>query len=246
MSALGRLRLAVSFLTRIPVGAPEASPADVGRSLALFPVVGLVLGGALAALARLLESRLPEEVLAALLVAALAALTGALHLDGVADVFDGLGGGRGDRERTLALMRDSRIGGHGATALVLAVIAKVSTLAAVLPAGNLRVLVVFPAIGRWLAVLLVVVYPYARSEGLGRAFTEHAGARELALATAVTAIAAAWTGAGAIAAAGAAALAALAFGAWLTRRLGGLTGDAYGAAVELGEVAFLVAWLAGG
>jgi adenosylcobinamide-GDP ribazoletransferase len=248
MNALGHLRLAVSFLTRLPLRTPPAGPEDVGRALAWFPAVGLGLGLAVALLARVLAPHLGATLVAVLLIAVLVAASGALHLDGLADLFDGLGGGRGDRERTLALMRDARIGAHGATALVLVLIAKVVALGAVVEGGDLRVLVVFPALGRWLAALLIVAFPYARAEGLGRAFAQHAGRRELATATLVTAAALAWAGGGAVVAAAPAVLSALVLGAWLSRRLGGLTGDVYGAAIEIGEVVFLIsasAWTTG-
>src|SRR5581483_615259 len=117
---------AFTFLTRLPLrtgvaagGAGVDMAADLGRSLPYFPVVGAVLGGALVGAGRLLEGRLPAGLTAVLLVALLALLTGGLHLDGLADLFDALGGGRGDRARMLDIMRDSRIGAHGAVALCL-------------------------------------------------------------------------------------------------------------------------------
>ena len=116
-------------------------------------------------------------LIAVLLAALLAALTGGLHLDGVADVFDALGGGRGDRARMLEIMRDSRIGAHGAAALTLLLIAKVAALAQVAERRDLLALLAFPTIARWLAALLVVFFPYVRAEGLGRAFNGEARAR---------------------------------------------------------------------
>jgi len=239
--SLRRLRLATAFLTRLPVRTPAAEPDEVGRSLAWFPVVGLGLGLALVAIARPLATLLRADLVAALLVAVLAAVTGALHLDGLADVFDGLGGGRGDRERTLAIMRDGRIGAHGATALVLVLLVKVMALSAVLQAGELRAVALFPVVGRWLAVLSIALFPYAREEGLGRAFADRAGPPELAVATLVTSATLTWGGLALFAATAPAALIALGLGVWLTRRLGGLTGDVYGAAIEIGETTFLVA-----
>ena len=92
-------------------------------------------------------------------------MTGGLHLDGVADVFDGLGGGHGDRERILRIMRDSRIGAHGATALVLVLAVKVAALAELLGRGALWPLVVAPAVARFAVVPLIVLLPYARRGG---------------------------------------------------------------------------------
>ena len=99
--------------------------------MAFFPLVGLVLGLALDGRGRRSPAAWVAVVVAVLLAALLAALTGGLHLDGFADVFDALGGGRGDRARMLEIMRDSRIGAHGAAALALLLIAKVAALAQV-------------------------------------------------------------------------------------------------------------------
>jgi adenosylcobinamide-GDP ribazoletransferase len=241
--AIARLRIATAFLTRLPMRAPDAGPAEVGRSLAYFPIVGIALGLGLALETRLFQGLLPPELVAAILVATLAAVTGALHLDGLADLFDGLGGGRGDRERTLAIMRDGRIGAHGATALVVVLLVKVLALAAVIAAGSdgLRAVAVFPVVSRWLAAILIALFPYAREEGVGRAFVDQAGTSQVAIATLVASAALTWGGLETFVAAAPALAAALVLGVWLTWRLGGLTGDVYGAGVELSETVFLVA-----
>jgi adenosylcobinamide-GDP ribazoletransferase len=213
---------------------------DLGRSVAFFPVVGLVLGLVLAGLAALLGGALPSTVLAVLLIAALAGLTGGLHIDGLADTFDALGGGRGDRQRMLDLMRDSRIGAHGAAALVLGLLLKVFALAAVLQRRDLTLVLLFPAIGRWAVTPWIVLHPYARAEGLGRAFNGEARAREVAIATVIVAAAVLLLGPRLIAPALGALAAAALFALWLRRRLGGLTGDVYGATIELAEATALV------
>src|SRR5690606_38917534 len=124
-----RLALALSFLTRLPLARIAGDEVDVGRAVAVFPPVGVALGTIVAGVAWLLADRLPASVLAVLLVALIAALTGGLHLDGLADTFDALGAS-GDAERRLAVLRDSRIGAHGASALLLLVLAKVAALEA--------------------------------------------------------------------------------------------------------------------
>jgi adenosylcobinamide-GDP ribazoletransferase len=237
------LFVALAFLTRLPLRSrdQEQDGSHLGASLVFFPVVGLALGLVLMAAERLLRGHLSSALIAVALVSVLALLTGALHLDGLSDVFDGLGGGRGDRERTLAIMRDSRIGALGATAVLLVVIAKLVAVHAVLERGALIALCMFPLVARFAAVVLVVSFPYARPEGLGKAFHEQARAVHLVLAALLAAPVLVWAGTrGAIAAAAALAVALL-FAAWLNRRLGGITGDVCGAAIELAEVAFLVA-----
>jgi adenosylcobinamide-GDP ribazoletransferase len=232
-------RLAFQFLTRLPAGKGELAGADLGRSCAWFPLPGVVLGLVPAAALHLAGPRVPAPLAAVLAVAALAWLSGGLHLDGVADVFDGLGGGHGDRERILRIMRDSRIGAHGATALVLVLAAKLAAVAELAGRGVLWPLVVAPAVARFAAVPLVVLFPYARAEGLGRAFRGSAGAREVAISAALTAAVIAPFAPGSLAPAAVALVAAGGLALAVHRRLGGLTGDAYGAAIELAEVALL-------
>jgi adenosylcobinamide-GDP ribazoletransferase len=230
---------AFAFLTRLPVWSGPLRDVDLGRSLTFFPIVGLVLGLVLRGVGSLLVGVVEPTLAAVVLVALLAALTGGLHLDGVADVFDGLGGGRGDKQRTLDIMRDSRIGAHGAAALVLLLLAKVFAVADLLARRDLASLVVFPAVARWAVTPAIVFHPYARPEGLGRAFNGEARPWQVAGATAILALAIGALGQRFIAPAAGALVAASLLALWLRRRLGGLTGDVYGAAIELAEVAAL-------
>jgi adenosylcobinamide-GDP ribazoletransferase len=232
-------RLAFQFLTRLPVGKGGLAGADLGRSCAWFPLAGAAMGLAVAAGARVAAPHVPSPLLAVLAAAALAWMSGGLHLDGLADTFDGLSGGRGDRDRILAIMRDGRIGAHGAAALALLLLVKAAALAELLARGESWALVAAPAVARFAAVPLVVWFPYARAEGLGKAFHGTAGAREIAIAAALAAVAAAPSAPASLAPA-AAALATAGLLAWrVRRRLGGLTGDVYGAAIEIAEAAYL-------
>ncbi len=230
---------AFAFLTRLPVGGGPLRDADLGRSVAFFPIVGLVLGLVLTGLASLLGGVLPTTLAAVILVALLAALTGGLHLDGVADVFDALGGGRGDRQRMLAIMRDSRIGAHGAAALCLLLIAKTFAVANALEHRDLLALLMFPMLGRWAVTPTIVLHPYARQEGLGRAFHGEARLPQVATATIFVVAAVAAFGLRFFTPAAGALFAAMLFAFWLRWRLGGLTGDVYGATIELAEVVAL-------
>jgi adenosylcobinamide-GDP ribazoletransferase len=236
--ALADLRLAFQFLSRIPVGGALPG-ADLGRSCAWFPLPGAVMGLAVAGAAHLAGGRVPATLAGVLAAAALAWLSGGLHLDGLADLFDGLSGGHGDRARTLAIMRDARIGAHGAAALVLVLLAKSAALAELVGRDDTWLLVAAPALARFLVVPLVVGFPSARPEGLGKAFHGTAGAREVAVSAALAAAALAPGWPRSLAPAAAAAAVALAVALVARRRLGGLTGDVYGAAIELAELAFL-------
>jgi len=270
---LRSIAAALSFLTRLPVparalGAGEPAARAIGQSVIWFPLVGALIGGAQVAVAWLLGGHLPPGLIAVALVALSAALTGGLHLDGLADTFDGWAGGRGDRARTLEIMRDSRIGAHGAAALTLLLAAKILAVSSLLPqadllqrigrlaagdaiqGGALWPLLAAPVLARWAVVPLIVLFRYARAEGLGSAFQVHARKAHLAVTTLLAlgtaigiAVAAPSSGdtATAIGIAAASALGvALALAALLDRRLGGLTGDVYGAAIELTELAVLV------
>ncbi len=237
---LRHLAAAFRFLTRLPVPGPALPAPELGRVLAWFPVPGLVLGALAAGFAQVLAGRLAPPVAAALIVAGLAWLTGALHLDGLADVADGLGGGHGDAGRTLAIMRDSRIGAFGAVAVALLLAVKVTAVAELITQRGGWALLCAPAVARFAAVPLVVLFPYARPEGLGRPFHEGGGPRELAIAGAIATAVLAAAGLRSAAPAAAALAAAVAMGLAIRRKLGGLTGDVYGAAVEVAETVFLV------
>jgi adenosylcobinamide-GDP ribazoletransferase len=188
----------------------------------------------------LLRSHVPANLCAIAIVALLAALTGGLHLDGVADVFDALGGGRGDPARMLAIMRDSRIGAHGAVGLCLLLLAKVAAVGESVAHGPRLELLLFPAVARWAALPLVAYFPSARGDGLGAGFRANARTIDVVLATAIVVGLLAWAGPAAFVPALVALACALAFGTYMQIRLGGLTGDVYGAAIEIAELAFLV------
>lgn len=236
------LRLAIGFLTRIPIGgAPEVSAVSLGRSLAFFPLVGLLLGGILVACDAGLMHLLPRAVGDALLLAVLALVTGGLHLDGFADLCDGIGGGR-DREAALRIMKDSCIGAFGAIGLILLLLLKYLALTSLAAGIKPAALLLMPVAGRWAPVLLTVTLPYLRGpEGTGAVFATHAGRRELLLATlTLLAVAAALFRVEGPVLVGVLALSGAGFGFWIRRRLGGVTGDVLGAAVELLELLTLL------
>ena len=141
------LAAAVTLLTRVPLARRVAiDEADIARSLAWLPLVGVGLGGAVALAGRALDGRLDNGPAAVLIVAAWALATGAIHLDGLADSADALGAGA--RERSLAIMRDPRVGSFGVLALVLVVVLKIALVAAVLARGHHLWLLAIPAVAR--------------------------------------------------------------------------------------------------
>ncbi|WP_455230991.1 adenosylcobinamide-GDP ribazoletransferase [Geopseudomonas aromaticivorans] len=234
------LLIALQFLTRLPIrlpGMPE--PEQLGRSLLWYPLVGLGLGGVLLAAAWLLAGVF-APLAAALLLALWVLASGGLHLDGLADTADAWVGGFGDRERTLAIMKDPCCGPIAVVTLLLVLLLKFAALWALLASGQWLALLLAPLLGRSALLLLFLGTPYVRQGGLGSAMAEHlpaqAGWRVL-LAVLLATLLCGWSGL--LALLGAALLFALCRRA-LLQRLGGTTGDTAGAVLELLECTVLV------
>jgi adenosylcobinamide-GDP ribazoletransferase len=232
--------LALTFLTKAPWPRPLlADPEDLARSLIWYPWVGALLGlvylGAWLGLSRVL----PLPAAAALLVCLTVVSTGGLHLDGLADTFDGLGGGRTPEERR-GIMKDSRLGAFGGLSLILVLLLKFAFLLAGGEKGWRAEFILFPLVSRWGMVLLAYLSPYARPEGgLGQAMTT-APPRVVAAAT-ISALLLAFfllRFKGLMLLAGAGIIIWLA-SRYFQRTLGGVTGDVLGAANEILEAAIL-------
>lgn len=244
MTLVDGLRLAVGTLTVAPVTPPSRVDARVGRlAMLAAPAVGLAL--ALVAVAVVAAGRavdVPAAVCATLVVAVLALATRGLHLDGLADTADGLAASY-DRERALAVMRTGDVGPAGVATVVLVLLVQVSAIAATVDDEKAATAVLVAVVaGR--AVLPLVcsrVVPAARSDGLGATVAGTVGLPAAALVAAVVVAAAAVVG-------GSQAAIAVGVG-WgvaavlvvrCVRRLGGVTGDVLGAAVELATAGALV------
>jgi adenosylcobinamide-GDP ribazoletransferase len=234
--------LALTFLTKLPW--PWRGPADeaaLARSLFWFPWVGAILGlgfwGAWAGLHRLL----PAPAAAAFLLVLTVWITGGLHLDGLADTADGLGGGATPAD-ALRIMKDSRVGAFGVLSLILALILKFSLfLAIAAQPGATKALLLYPVLSRWGMVLLAFLSPYARAEGgLGQAMTQGVSPRLLSWASLSAGILSVLI----LGVPGLVLFAAAGALVWLgslycRHRLGGITGDVLGAANEILEVLVL-------
>lgn len=177
--ALRSLLVALQFLTRLPVRlSAMPTPEQFGRAVLCYPLVGVLIGVVLYAAARSLDGT-PPLLQAALLLSLWVALSGALHLDGLADMADAWVGGLGDRERTLAIMKDPRSGPVAVVVLVLVLLLKFSALAALLGQGEAGLLPLAPWLARSSLPLLFLTTPYARPGGLGQAIAEHLPAHSL-------------------------------------------------------------------
>lgn len=231
------------FLTIFPF-TPKYAPAagDQGRAGGWYPLVGLAMGALLAGAAMVFNLIFAPLLSAALVVALWAALSGGLHLDGLADCCDGMLNSSPPARR-LEIMRDARLGAFGGIGLVLYLLVKLSALAS-LPSGTmLPALLAAPAVGRWL-VLIAARQPMARPGGLADDFKIGFRPRAYLLAAAplvIVGLLAGWTMLAALAAAH---LVALGIFALARAALGGLTGDVLGLTIELGELAVLITFAA--
>ena len=232
------LMIALQFLTSIPVRLSRPPRAEEsGASLLWYPVVGFLVG-LLLLLCQWLVAGLPVMLQAALVLAFWVALTGGLHLDGLADTVDAWVGGHGDREKTLAIMKDPASGPMAVLALVLVLLIKFAAMVTAIEMNLWWALLIAPWIGRWLLPALLLTTRYVRPGGLGETLSEHIPRVWLPAVLFVHGFAMMVIGGfGWL-------LAVLLLGvvwrAMIKRRLGGTTGDTAGALVELGEALALV------
>jgi len=237
--------LALTFLTVFPwrrMG--EVGYGDLARSLFWFPWVGLILGLGFWGALLFLQGIFPSAAAAALLLTLTVLATRGLHLDGLADTVDGLGGGRTPQE-SMAIMKDSRLGAFGAVSLFLALLLKFAFFLAWADKDLGPGLILYPVLSRWGMVFLAYLSPYARSEGgLGQAMTTGVTGRVLLGATlSALALALLTFQAGGLFLLAAAAAATWLLSIYFQKRLGGVTGDVLGAANEVLEILMLAGLL---
>ncbi|MDX2163455.1 MAG: adenosylcobinamide-GDP ribazoletransferase [bacterium] len=238
------IRAAFSFLTILPFGYGVAARPP-GYSFSAYPVVGLVIGLALAATASL--SPLPPHVTAFLVLVAWVIVTGGLHLDGFGDSCDGLLATT-PPERRLAIMKDPQAGSWAVIGLILLLLGKWTLIQTVPP----LLLVIPPIIGRWAMVIAVYAFPYARASGLGAYFRDGLSRTQVIIASGIAlcgVLAAGRSLPPVVIAFGTGAFTIGLVGSWAARRLGGgITGDVYGALCELIELGCLLGfsvWVSG-
>jgi adenosylcobinamide-GDP ribazoletransferase len=239
---LGPLLSALHFLTTIPL-LPERPYSDdeFGKAVGLFPLVGLMIGGILVLIQFLLSTVFPVTVVAALILLSWLAITGALHLDGLLDSFDGLLGGK-DKISRLEIMKDERIGAFGFAAGAILILLKFSVLSSLVGTpASLTGLILAPTLGRWSLTLAIAYFPYARKHGLGRNVKDKSTWRQVALATGTSILVAYFT----YQWMGLVIMLTVVLVVWLcarftVKRISGLTGDIYGAICEITELVVLL------
>ncbi|HKN15252.1 MAG TPA: adenosylcobinamide-GDP ribazoletransferase [Candidatus Binatus sp.] len=240
---LTELPLAISFLTILPViDQHPASDDTVAASFAWFPIVGFLIGLALAGEDWLLAHFFAQVIRSVLIIVSLTVVTGAVHLDGLADTADALGGGR-DRERALDILRDSRVGTFGASAIFFDLTLKILALSTLAGHRRYSALIVAPMLARWAMLLVATGLPYLRSSGSGATLLsgEISSTRTAVVAVFTLAVMLMLGALRTTALATAAAIAIVfAMRLFYRRWLGGVTGDSIGACGELVEIAVLV------
>ena len=237
-----RLLYALRFLTILPI--PYRQDEDLrqmARSSVWFPLVGLVIGAMLAGTHHLASSVGLDTAAPVLTTLMWILLTGGLHLDGLADTADGLGGGR-TREQRLEIMKDSRIGSFGTLALIGQILLKVTLIHGLADELITPALLIAPMAGRSIVLFTFRIFPAARPGGMGDFFQKN-GTWAEPIVGILYSLTAAWllldtAGSLILPAAG---IIILPYCLFLTKRLGGLTGDCYGSIIEILEVLILLA-----
>lgn len=244
------LLTALQFLTRIPMEKPRKRPKvsrgqysrdekRLGKSMAYFPIVGLVLGGILVLINWGFSIILAPLVADALTIITLIILTGALHIDGFIDTIDGLAGGK-TKEDILRIMRDSRVGAFGIVGIVSLIMLKLVLLHEMPLKIKKEAILLMPVMGRWAMVVASSLSVYARKEGTGKAFVDYCGRKEVVMGSlfALIIVGALLKVLGLELFFFILALTLL-LTRFISKRIGGMTGDTLGAVNEIMEVGSL-------
>lgn len=234
----GEFWLAATFLTTLPAPPFDVPPGGLGPAARWFPLVGLVIGLLLWGVQTLAALFFSTTLVGAIVVLAWVALTGGLHLDGLADCCDGLLATT-SRERRLEILRDPRVGTFGALGLILTLLLKTLAAGMAAPAA----LLLAPVWARWL-LLWAAHQPQARPEGMGAAFASGLTPGVIATAGLLPVVLLLFGGGRGLVGAALATLAMLALVRLARERLGGVTGDVYGLVVEVSEVVMLLVCVA--
>ena len=236
--------IAMQFMTVVPIHLSNMpTPKQNALSVLYYPMIGLFIGGLLVLMAYVL-SFLSNMALSAMLLALWVYLTGGLHLDGLADMSDGVVGGFGDRQRMLDIMKDPSTGAMGVIVLVVVMLLKFGFIYSLVAMKAWAWLLVVPVVGRMMALVLFLGVPYVRVDGIGKQMSD-----ELPK-TATSAILALWAVAVmmflgvfhayvAIAMAMGFLMFAVGYCRYWQRRIGGVTGDVIGGAIELSEMVMM-------
>jgi adenosylcobinamide-GDP ribazoletransferase len=230
--------VAFQFLTRIPMPSIAFEADSLSRAIKFFPLVGLVVGSGAVLLQRMLTFHMNRPLAAVIVLLYFVLITGCLHEDGLADTADGFGGGR-TRDQMLAILKDSRIGSYGATALVLSLLARYLLLAS-LPQEHFAAYVISShVLCRWSSLPLSYFLTPAREQvGQGAQIAKLTSLASLTFGSVFSLAVAGFALRSAALAPALAAILTVVLSGWLyARKIGGVTGDCFGATNQLTEIA---------
>lgn len=239
---LNDLKVALAFLTRIPINhGPQIS---LRRSAALFPLVGALIGLIGGLVFYVSSAILPPLVSASISILVTVAITGAFHLDGLADICDGLIGGW-NREERLKILKDSRHGTYGVAAISLQLILQVSLLSALSPRDGLFTLIVLHTLSRLVPIFLMLIPATSGHDGMGASVSREIGAREPLVGSLITVLLIApIMGLNFLLLSAILFLTLSIFALWVIRKIGGMVGDAFGAGEQISETMILFFFVA--
>lgn len=244
------LILLFKFMTRLPVpGGSNFDSEQLGKSMKWFPIVGIVLGAINLIIATLLQDILSPILLALILVTFDVIVTGGLHLDGLADTFDGIFSYR-SKQKMLEIMKDSRVGTNGVLVLILFFLFKIAFLLQTSEVYGISqgvLMLIVPVLSRINSVVNCTFEPYARSTGMGKTFVDNTTQISFAISYIIT------TGFLYVVSMyylisfinlflilNIVVISGFLFGKLITRKIGGITGDTLGALLELTSVLSLI------
>ena len=239
---LNDLKVALAFLTRIPINhGPQIS---LRRSAALFPLVGALIGLIGGLVFYVSSAILPPLVSASISILVTVAITGAFHLDGLADICDGLIGGW-NREERLKILKDSRHGTYGVAAISLQLILQVCLLSALSPRDGLFTLIVLHTLSRLVPIFLMLIPATSGHDGMGASVSREIGAREPLVGSLITVLLIApIMGLNLLLLSAILFLTLTIFALWVIRKIGGMVGDAFGAGEQISETMILFFFVA--
>ena len=230
------LRVAVGFLTRLPVNPADFQPYDLGDAVRFFPVVGIIYGCLTWIVFHIVARYTTIGIAAWITVFAGAFLNGCIHWDGFADTADGLGGN--EPQRSLTIMKDSSLGAFGGMALIFLIGGKIFALQG-LSAYPVTVFMAIAALSRWGMALQIYTQPSV-SKGLLQAFKLRNIKRDLCLATILMAVIICFAGLLSLILLATILITLVIVNRFIRKRFGGITGDILGASNELMELLCLI------
>lgn len=242
MIILNNFLLSLQFLTIINIKDNITIYEDrLGKAVIFFPVVGVLIGLILIIISRSLSLWLPIALTDAFILIALLIITGGLHIDGFADTIDGFAGGK-DKEDILRIMKDSRIGTFGVAGLIMLLMTKYLAIQSLPIDSKYLILTVMPAFGRWSVLPMGFLFKYARTEGgTGKAFAEHIKLKEFIIGTVLSLIIViSLLGVKGFLMITVVFIVTLLIGRYSEGKINGITGDVFGATIEINELIILI------